>query len=139
MAPSNLPNPFGEINAMFGLGISKGVDIDSNGYRDLAISSPNDDTVYIFKSYPVIKVLASIMSSKSEITLEDSSIVIKVCVSLSTKTEINGEIGNCDYNNIILNLEEKKNYVLRNSNFTISKTTNHRYLLTTFIFFFCRN
>jgi hypothetical protein len=33
VAPSELPNPFGDISSMFGLGLSKGVDIDANGYR----------------------------------------------------------------------------------------------------------
>lgn len=91
-APSELPNPFGEISSMFGYGLSKGVDIDSNGYRDIAIGSPASDAVYVFKSYPVVKVIASIISSKSEVLLEEKSITIKVCARLETKTEIAHEI-----------------------------------------------
>lgn len=91
-APSELPN-LTEDSSMFGYGLSKGVDIDSNGYRDLAIGSPNSETVYIFKTYPVVKVQASIMSSKTELSLDDTSIMLKVCTSILTKTEINREIG----------------------------------------------
>ena len=92
-APSEVPSPFGDTSSMFGYGLSKGVDIDSNGYRDIAIGSPASDAVYIFKSYPVVKVLASIVSSKSEIMLEEKSIMIKVCAALRTMTEITHEIG----------------------------------------------
>lgn len=93
-SPSELPNNLGE-STMFGFGLSKGVDIDSNGYRDLAIGSPNSESVYIFKTYPVVKVQASITPSKTELTLDDTSIMLKVCISVLTKTEINREIGNC--------------------------------------------
>lgn len=41
-APSELPSPYGDVkSSMFGFGMSRGVDIDSNGYRDIAIGSPN--------------------------------------------------------------------------------------------------
>lgn len=91
-APSELPNPFGDITSMFGYGLSKGVDIDSNGYRDIAIGSPSSEAVYVFKSYPVVKVMASIISSKNEILLEEKSITIKVCATLQTMTEMNQEV-----------------------------------------------
>lgn len=77
---------------MFGYGLSKGVDIDSNGYRDIAIGSPASETVYVFKSYPVVKVMASISSSKSEVLLEERSVTIKVCATLQTTTEIIHEV-----------------------------------------------
>jgi hypothetical protein len=91
-APSELPNPFGDISSMFGYGLSKGVDIDSNGYRDIAIGSPESEAVYVFKSYPVVKVIASIVSSKNEILLEEKSITIKVCATLQTMTEMAHEV-----------------------------------------------
>lgn len=90
-APSELPNPFGD-RSMFGYGLSKGVDIDSNGYRDIAIGSPSNDVVYVFKSYPVVKVMASIVSSKNEILLEEKSITIKVCAKLQTMTEMTNNV-----------------------------------------------
>lgn len=91
-APLNEIIPFGDLSSMFGFGLSKGVDIDSNGYRDIAIGSPASEAVYVFKSYPVVKVMASISSSKSEVLLEEKLVTIKVCATLQTTTEITHEV-----------------------------------------------
>jgi hypothetical protein len=92
-APSELPNAFGDKSAMFGFGLSKGVDIDGNGFRDLAIGSPNSEAIYIYKTYPVIKVIASIIPSKNELTLEDNTVAIKVCAKYESVSGIDREIG----------------------------------------------
>lgn len=97
LAPSDVSNPFGDLTSMFGFGLSKGVDIDSNGYRDIAIGSPNSEAVFVYKTYPVVKVLASIMPSKTELSIDDGSIAIKVCASIITKTEIKDEIGKLNF------------------------------------------
>jgi hypothetical protein len=93
VAPSELPNPFGDISSMFGYGLSKGVDIDSNGYRDIAVGAISSEHVYIYKTYPVIKVFTSVVAAKNELSLEDSTTVVKICTSLQTMTEINHDIG----------------------------------------------
>lgn len=93
-APSELPSPYEDVkSSMFGHGISRGVDIDSNGYHDIAIGSPNSEAVYIFKSYPVVKFIASITPSKSELSLEDTRFELKICAKLETMTHIENEIG----------------------------------------------
>jgi hypothetical protein len=95
-APSELPIPyegFQEQTAMFGHGISRGVDIDGNGYRDIAIGSPNTESVYIYKTYPVVKVVASIQPSKNELSLDDTRFNIKVCMRIDSVTNIASEIG----------------------------------------------
>lgn len=92
-APSELPSPYGSDRAMFGHGISRGVDIDRNGFHDLAIGAPNSESVYIYKAYPVIKVIASITPSKNEIILEESRLAIKVCARYDSMTNIAQEVG----------------------------------------------
>lgn len=93
-APSELPSPYDDVkSSMFGHGISKGVDIDSNGYRDIAIGSPNAEAIYVFKTYPVVKVVASITPSKSELSLDDTRFNMKVCARIETMTNIENDIG----------------------------------------------
>jgi len=95
MAPSELPNQYDDHykNAMFGYGLSRGVDIDDNNYKDIAIGSPNSETVYIYRTYPVVKVVASISSSKSELTIDDNTVAIKVCARYESVTTLNMDIG----------------------------------------------
>jgi FG-GAP repeat len=95
-APSEIPIPypgFETQSAMFGHGLSRGVDIDGNGYRDIAIGSPNSESVYIFKTYPVVKVVSSIQPSKSELSLDDTRFNMKVCAHIDTVTNLANEIG----------------------------------------------
>jgi hypothetical protein len=95
-APSELPityEGYEEQTAMFGHGISRGVDIDGNGYRDIAIGSPNTESVYIYKTYPVVKIVASIQPSKNELSLDDTRFNIKVCMRVDSVTNLLNEIG----------------------------------------------
>ena len=95
-APSELPIPYAgyeEQTAMFGHGISRGVDIDGNGYRDLAIGSPNSESVYIYKTYPVIKIAASIQTAKNELSLDDTKVNMKICMRADSVTNIGKETG----------------------------------------------
>lgn len=93
-APSELPSPYGDdSSSMFGHGISRGVDIDKNGYRDIAIGSPNSESVFIFKSYPVVNVIATVKPSKTELSLEDTRFNLKVCAVLETRMMNENRIG----------------------------------------------
>lgn len=94
MAPSELPNLFGDVSSMFGYGLSKGVDIDSNGYRVIAVGAPASEHVYVYRTYPVIKMLVSVVTAKNELSLEDTMTMVKICTSLQTMTEISHDIGN---------------------------------------------
>lgn len=64
---------------MFGHGISKGADVDENNYLDLAIGAPNSESVYIYRSYPVVKINASITPNNQEIKTTDRSIKFSAC------------------------------------------------------------
>lgn len=93
-APSELPSVYSDVaSSMFGHGVSRGVDIDENGYRDIAIGSPNSESVYIFKSYPVVNVITNIIPSKTELSLEDTRFNIKVCFLLDTRMRNENNIG----------------------------------------------
>ncbi|XP_049542746.1 integrin alpha-PS3-like [Anopheles darlingi] len=66
---------------MFGYSISRGVDIDGNGYNDLAIGAPNAEVVCVYRSYPIVKVNATISSTTNRIPIEGSSIEVEICFS----------------------------------------------------------
>lgn len=77
-----------ESSQMFGHGISKGADIDGNQYLDIAVGSPNAEAVYIYKSYPIIRVNTSITPFSQEIQTTDKSFKFEVCWSLESKYAI---------------------------------------------------
>lgn len=68
---------------MFGHGLSKGVDIDFNSYNDFAIGAPNAEMVYLYRAYPVVKVIASV-SGNREITTSQNSVEISACYGINT-------------------------------------------------------
>ncbi|XP_050072975.1 integrin alpha-PS3-like [Anopheles maculipalpis] len=67
---------------MFGHSLSRGVDIDGNGYADLAVGAPNGETVYVFRSYPVVRIEARINSTKRELPAQGGVFQIAVCWSI---------------------------------------------------------
>uniref|UniRef100_A0A1L8EBN8 Putative vitronectin receptor alpha subunit n=1 Tax=Haematobia irritans TaxID=7368 RepID=A0A1L8EBN8_HAEIR len=71
-------------SAMFGHGISKGSDIDGNGFNDFAIGAPNAETVFLYRSYPVVSIKATISSQTREIKPEQTSFPVTVCYSIDT-------------------------------------------------------
>ncbi|XP_061397206.1 integrin alpha-PS3-like [Musca vetustissima] len=70
--------------AMFGHGLSKGSDIDGNGFNDFAIGAPNAETVFVYRSYPVVSIKATISSATREIKPEQTSFRVEVCYSIAT-------------------------------------------------------
>jgi hypothetical protein len=78
-------------SSMFGFSISRGVDIDDNGYNDFAVGAPNSENVYIFKSYPVIRVLISFTSSKTQLESNDK-VTIKACIRIWSKFNLNFKV-----------------------------------------------
>lgn len=70
---------------MFGHGISQGSDIDLNGFNDVAIGAPNSETVFIYKSYPVVEPLVKIVSVK-EVQAGGSQVDVKICYSIRSSS-----------------------------------------------------
>ncbi|XP_049292932.1 integrin alpha-PS3-like [Anopheles funestus] len=66
---------------MFGHALSRGVDIDGNGYTDLAIGAPNGEAVYVYRSYPIVRIEARINSTKRELPAEGGVFQIALCWS----------------------------------------------------------
>ncbi|XP_061397209.1 integrin alpha-PS3 [Musca vetustissima] len=73
-------------SAMFGHGLSKGSDIDDNGYNDFAIGAPNAEVVYLYHSYPVVSIKATISSQTREISPEQTTFPVTVCYSIATNS-----------------------------------------------------
>lgn len=79
-------------NQMFGHGLSKGADIDANQYLDIAIGAPNAEKVYIFKSYPVVRINTKIIPFNNEIKTNDRSFKFNVCWSYESRNAINFDV-----------------------------------------------
>ncbi|XP_017485527.1 PREDICTED: integrin alpha-PS3-like, partial [Rhagoletis zephyria] len=73
-------------DGMFGHGLSKGVDIDANGFNDLAIGAPNADTVFIYRAYPVVKVIATIRPLHHLIPTTATNLQYEICYSILTNS-----------------------------------------------------
>ncbi|KMY93933.1 integrin alpha-PS4 [Drosophila simulans] len=70
---------------MFGHGLSRGSDIDGNGFNDFAIGAPNAEAVYLYRAYPVVKIHAIIKPKL--VNPEEERVNITVCYRLSTKSD----------------------------------------------------
>ncbi|EDV55932.1 integrin alpha-PS3 isoform X2 [Drosophila erecta] len=81
-APSQQASKYG--SHMFGHGLSRGSDIDGNGFNDFAIGAPNAEAVYLYRAYPVVKVHATVKSESREIKPEQEKVKITACYMLST-------------------------------------------------------
>ncbi|CAO1393776.1 unnamed protein product [Diamesa hyperborea] len=87
-----LQAPTSDALTMFGHAISRGVDIDNNNYNDIAIGAPNSNTVYIYKSYPVVKMAITLSSLTLQLLTKDTEFTIEVCANYSSPGPINNEI-----------------------------------------------
>ncbi|XP_017069438.1 integrin alpha-PS3 isoform X2 [Drosophila eugracilis] len=81
-APSQQPSKYG--SHMFGHGLSRGSDIDGNGFNDFAIGAPNAEALYLYRAYPVVKVIATVKSESREIKPEQDKVKITACYRLNT-------------------------------------------------------
>uniref|UniRef100_A0A1L8E3W8 Putative vitronectin receptor alpha subunit n=1 Tax=Nyssomyia neivai TaxID=330878 RepID=A0A1L8E3W8_9DIPT len=73
-------------NPLFGYSISRGVDIDGNGYRDVAIGAPENEVVFVYRTYPVVKVMASVNPQNRELDIGDRSLKFNACWYLQSPT-----------------------------------------------------
>lgn len=77
---------------MFGHGLSRGVDIDRNGFNDFAIGAPNAEAVFVYRAYPVVKIHAVVKSATREIKTDQNSFKITACYKISTtSTQLTGQ------------------------------------------------
>ncbi|XP_052838413.1 integrin alpha-PS3-like isoform X1 [Drosophila gunungcola] len=81
-APAQQASKYG--SHMFGHGLSRGSDIDGNGFNDFAIGAPNAEAVYLYRAYPVVKIHATIKPESREIKLGQEKVKITACFGLNT-------------------------------------------------------
>lgn len=60
---------------------------------DLAVGSPNAEMVYVFRTYPVVKIVANVIPLTKELQVTDTSFKFKVCWSLESKFELQNDTG----------------------------------------------
>ncbi|KAH8275324.1 hypothetical protein KR026_005117 [Drosophila bipectinata] len=84
-AIAQTPSKYG--SHMFGHGLSRGSDIDGNGFNDFAVGAPNAEALYLYRAYPVVKVHATVRSEAREIKPEQEKVKITACYRLSTTSK----------------------------------------------------
>ncbi|XP_034476583.1 integrin alpha-PS3 isoform X2 [Drosophila innubila] len=72
---------------MFGHGLSRGSDIDANGFNDFAIGAPNAEALFLYRAYPVVRLQASVRSQNREIKPEQNRVQITACYGLTTTSK----------------------------------------------------
>ncbi|XP_047488270.1 integrin alpha-PS3-like isoform X2 [Penaeus chinensis] len=83
-----LPQHFSVPFSGFGMSISRGIDIDGNGYPDLAIGSFLSGHAAVLKSRPVVEVTASITSMPLSVALTDTSLKLRVCFNYKDRLDV---------------------------------------------------
>ena len=89
-APKIDPHKFDEsfTKPMFGFGLSRGVDIDGNGYNDVAIGAPNSEVVFIYRSYPIIRINSVLNLFNRDLKIDSKTMNVSFCAKYSSKTKI---------------------------------------------------
>ncbi|XP_070068212.1 integrin alpha-PS3-like [Drosophila takahashii] len=87
-APLHHTSKLGSHLEMFGHGLSRGSDIDKNGFNDFAIGAPNEEVTYLYKAYPVVKVIATVEPTRHRIEPEQDKLNITACYKLTTSSTI---------------------------------------------------
>nr|XP_044248997.1 integrin alpha-PS4-like [Drosophila takahashii] len=87
-APLYHTSKFGLNLPMFGHGLSRGLDIDENGFNDFAIGAPNEEAVYVYQAYPVVKVIATVEPTTHRVEPEQDKLNITVCYQLTTLSTV---------------------------------------------------
>lgn len=81
-SPNKQPSKYGE--HMFGHGLSRGSDIDGNGFNDFAVGAPNAEALFVYRAYPVVKLQASLTSQSREIKPDQGRVQVTACYGLKT-------------------------------------------------------
>lgn len=80
-------------NFMFGHAISRGVDIDQNGYNDLAIGAPEAEQVFVYKTYPVGEIETTMKVDKKELKENDRNIKVTGCWWVKSVSSVQRDLG----------------------------------------------
>lgn len=53
---------------------------------DLAVGAPNTESVYVYRGYPIVKIITNVYPSMKELRVADTNFKFKFCWSLQSKT-----------------------------------------------------
>lgn len=81
-------------NFMFGHSISRGVDLDNNGYNDIAVGAPEGEKVFVYKTYPSGNVDVELRTDKSGLKQKDNLLKVTACWKILSKIPVQGDLGN---------------------------------------------
>ncbi|XP_059474199.1 integrin alpha-4-like [Neocloeon triangulifer] len=71
----------------FGYSISRGQDIDRNGYKDIAIGSYRSGHAVIFRSYRVVTLNISMDFAEQALSVNATSVLFKYCIKYDGKSK----------------------------------------------------
>lgn len=82
---------------------------------DLAVGAPNAETVYVYRSYPVVKINGNVYPLSKELKINETTLKFRVCWSLaSTKLH---QTGKTSYHNQIQIKLQGTFLILRNKHY----------------------
>lgn len=67
----------------FGIGISRGVDVDNNGIEDFAVGAAFSGHVVVFRMFPDVSGKVELSSTPSEFSVKTDVIKVEACLTIS--------------------------------------------------------
>ncbi|XP_050507393.1 integrin alpha-V [Diabrotica virgifera virgifera] len=86
LVPSMFANPALNVKG-FGMGISRGNDIDSNGHNDLAVGAYKSGHVFVIPTKSVIDFRTALESNMTSITSNDNILNLRYCIDFKARSE----------------------------------------------------
>ncbi|CAG9859309.1 unnamed protein product [Phyllotreta striolata] len=80
LTPSSFPGASRLKARGFGMGLSKGADVDGNGHNDIAIGAYKSGQVFVVQTKSVIDFRTELDSNSTKISSSDTQLVINMCV-----------------------------------------------------------
>ncbi|XP_072384211.1 integrin alpha-PS5-like [Diabrotica undecimpunctata] len=88
LTPSTFSPVFPNVRG-FGMGLSKGVDINNDGYNDIAVGAYQSEKVFVLQTKEIIIFRATLTSDINSIPVEKTSVVpTRYCVAFSPKSPL---------------------------------------------------
>ncbi|XP_076053792.1 integrin alpha-5-like isoform X2 [Oratosquilla oratoria] len=83
VSPRGITHPWGTSLLGFGASLSRGLDIDGNGYPDVAIGSWESETAVVFLARPVIRVRPELSLAPGSVVKPGAPFDLRVCFTLT--------------------------------------------------------